>query len=383
MRSRALAREREARALFDISFALAERDATRRTRSLRSRDGPRRDTRCRASGSSSGRPSSPTPHRDPDPPSAPAVHVVLRRRPGDEPAEWVRVHAPGRAQARGGDREEVAYRVVIAAGRPQVRVAVGAPAAGARRPGAGRDAGPRRRGRPARRVARARAADPRRDVGRGVAAERRAEVRPARLGLARPADAAGVDPGGRRDPHGPRDRVAGRPASGDRGVDRSRGRVAQPPRHEPARHEPDRGRRAQAEPRSSSTVARRRRPRRSHGRGPGGRGGPTSTVDVPTRPARRSSSTRCSSARSSQHRSTTPRSTPVRRRRSRSPPASAGEDRVRDHDRGRRAGRPDRGAAAPVREVLPRAAQGRGLAAGDGDRPGGRARARRGDGRPA
>ena len=30
-------------------------------------------------------------------PSTPAVHVVLRRRPGDEPAEWVRVHAPPRA----------------------------------------------------------------------------------------------------------------------------------------------------------------------------------------------------------------------------------------------------------------------------------------------
>ena len=73
------------------------------------------------------------------------------------------------------------------------------------------------------------------------------EVGAARLGLARPADAAGLDPGGRRDPHGPRDRLAARPAASDRGVDRSRGRMAQPTRHEPARHEPGRGRRAQAE----------------------------------------------------------------------------------------------------------------------------------------
>ena len=38
------------------------------------------------------------------PPTAPLVHVVLRRRPGDEPAEWVRVHAPGRGGKSGEAR---------------------------------------------------------------------------------------------------------------------------------------------------------------------------------------------------------------------------------------------------------------------------------------
>ena len=44
-----------------------------------------------------------------------AVHSTLRRRPGDEPAEWVRVHAPGRAQATAEQRAESAFRVTIAA----------------------------------------------------------------------------------------------------------------------------------------------------------------------------------------------------------------------------------------------------------------------------
>jgi len=48
------------------------------------------------------------------PPGFPAVHVILRRRPGEEPAEWVRVHA---GQARGGrnpiDAESIVYRVAI------------------------------------------------------------------------------------------------------------------------------------------------------------------------------------------------------------------------------------------------------------------------------
>ena len=35
------------------------------------------------------------------PPPTPAVHSTLRRRPGDEPAEWVRVHAPGPAVRAG------------------------------------------------------------------------------------------------------------------------------------------------------------------------------------------------------------------------------------------------------------------------------------------
>ena len=44
-----------------------------------------------------------------------AVHSTLRRRPGDEPAEWVRVHAPSRSQATAEQRAESAYRVAITA----------------------------------------------------------------------------------------------------------------------------------------------------------------------------------------------------------------------------------------------------------------------------
>jgi two-component system sensor histidine kinase KdpD len=112
---RALAREREARALFDISFAIAtRRDAPDAVRKVAT-------TVCDETQMSRvwivlGE----TVAADTDPGSGPAttpsVHVVLRRRPGDEPAEWVRVHAPGPAQASGGDRAEIAYRVVIAAG---------------------------------------------------------------------------------------------------------------------------------------------------------------------------------------------------------------------------------------------------------------------------
>ena len=50
------------------------------------------------------------------PPVAPPVHVVLRRRPGDEPAEWVRVHTPGPVAKSGArDRSETTYRVAISA----------------------------------------------------------------------------------------------------------------------------------------------------------------------------------------------------------------------------------------------------------------------------
>ena len=112
---RALAREREARALFDISFAIASRrDAPDALRAVAAtlRDETRMSRvwivlgETVAADTASGSGST----------TAPTVHVVLRRRPGDEPAEWVRVHAPGLAQASGGDREVIAYRVVIAAG---------------------------------------------------------------------------------------------------------------------------------------------------------------------------------------------------------------------------------------------------------------------------
>lgn len=50
------------------------------------------------------------------PPRHPAVHVTLRRRPGDEPAEWVRVHARTPTQKASGSHAESAYRVTISAG---------------------------------------------------------------------------------------------------------------------------------------------------------------------------------------------------------------------------------------------------------------------------
>lgn len=47
---------------------------------------------------------------------SPAVHVILRRRPGDEPPEWVRVHAPTRGGKAAGVSAESVHRVAISAG---------------------------------------------------------------------------------------------------------------------------------------------------------------------------------------------------------------------------------------------------------------------------
>jgi two-component system sensor histidine kinase KdpD len=49
-------------------------------------------------------------------PGTRSVHSTLRRRPGREPADWVRVHAPGRPQMAAQQRAESAYRVAITAG---------------------------------------------------------------------------------------------------------------------------------------------------------------------------------------------------------------------------------------------------------------------------
>jgi two-component system, OmpR family, sensor histidine kinase KdpD len=49
-------------------------------------------------------------------PTSAVVYTVLRRRPGDEPAEWVRVHAPTRAPKSVQDPAEQSYQVVITAG---------------------------------------------------------------------------------------------------------------------------------------------------------------------------------------------------------------------------------------------------------------------------
>ena len=46
----------------------------------------------------------------------PVVSRVLRRRPGDEPAEWVRVHAPQRGTKTAPGSGRASYRVAITAG---------------------------------------------------------------------------------------------------------------------------------------------------------------------------------------------------------------------------------------------------------------------------
>jgi len=112
----ALAREREARALFNVSFALAERrdiadalptivgilrNETRMSRAWVVIG----DTVAADTGAGSG-----------PAPTIPAVHTVLRRRPGDEPAEWVRVHAGARGAKIEPAAEEAAYKVAITAG---------------------------------------------------------------------------------------------------------------------------------------------------------------------------------------------------------------------------------------------------------------------------
>lgn len=48
------------------------------------------------------------------PPETPAIHAVLQRRPGDEPARWMRVHPPGPPGRAGADAAP-AYRVPIEA----------------------------------------------------------------------------------------------------------------------------------------------------------------------------------------------------------------------------------------------------------------------------
>jgi two-component system sensor histidine kinase KdpD len=109
-------REREARALFNISFALAEHhdrtDALQTiVKILRTEARVTRawvvigEIVAADTGAEAGAAHAP-----------PAVHAVLRRRPGDEPAEWVRVHAGARVIKTESIPEEAAYKVVIAVG---------------------------------------------------------------------------------------------------------------------------------------------------------------------------------------------------------------------------------------------------------------------------
>ena len=110
----ALAREREARALFNVSFSLATRKDTKdalssivemlRIEARMSRVWVVVGEAVAADTAPAGAPT-----------TVPAVHTVLRRMPGDEPAEWVRVHvsSPGARVER--DLNETVYRVTMTA----------------------------------------------------------------------------------------------------------------------------------------------------------------------------------------------------------------------------------------------------------------------------
>lgn len=114
----AISREREARALFQVSRALATRRSTsdvlgpivdilrREARMERvwiglSRGGAAERTAADSGGATDIR-------------ELPASHYVLRRMPGDAPAQWLRLHQPAARRSAGGGH--LAYRVMIDAG---------------------------------------------------------------------------------------------------------------------------------------------------------------------------------------------------------------------------------------------------------------------------
>ena len=108
-------REREARALFNVTFTLAtERDPAAALATIARMVCDEADaTRVWimvgeaivADTAPAGSPQA----------RNPAVQTTLRRRPGDEPAEWIRVHAP-QVQKAAQSRDETAFRVAISAG---------------------------------------------------------------------------------------------------------------------------------------------------------------------------------------------------------------------------------------------------------------------------
>ena len=192
----ARAREREARALFQVSRALVTRESTVAALPavagvLRGEGGMERvrialgpdDARERAAADT-----------DPEARWSPgSIHVVLRRMPGDEPARWVRVHQPGASAA--ADPGRLLHRVRIeAGGRP-----IGSIWAWRDRrdgePDPDGDQVARRHGRPGRTGAGPRPPPGRGPGGRDRPPERRAQVRAPAIRIPRPAHAAGDDPG--------------------------------------------------------------------------------------------------------------------------------------------------------------------------------------------
>jgi two-component system sensor histidine kinase KdpD len=114
----AQAGEREARALFGISFTLAtQRDIADALASIAgSLRGETRMSRVWITLGETVAADAREPGSEQALPSAPAVHATLRRRPGDQPAEWIRVHVPSRASRTANDPSESVYRVAITAG---------------------------------------------------------------------------------------------------------------------------------------------------------------------------------------------------------------------------------------------------------------------------
>ena len=107
--------EREARALFNVSFTLAtERDMAAALPAIaRMVSEEVRASRLwivvgEAVATDTGPAGSPIR-------ANPAVHSTLRRNPGEVPAEWVRVHAPGRNAKTAESMPTNAYRVAISA----------------------------------------------------------------------------------------------------------------------------------------------------------------------------------------------------------------------------------------------------------------------------
>ena len=161
----AIAREREALAMFRLSFALASATADHVPPIPAILDVILDDAvgarRAWIEVARSGRRG----HAGPGPAPASAVQHVLGRRPGDEPAEWTRVHAPtapaGRPTAGSATRRAGASSPGSssrAGDRTLGSIWLDAVARSQGVPGRGRDAGARRGGRPDRRVARARPA---------------------------------------------------------------------------------------------------------------------------------------------------------------------------------------------------------------------------------
>jgi two-component system, OmpR family, sensor histidine kinase KdpD len=112
----AIEREREALALFNVTFTLAtERDPASALASIARMVCAEVDASRVWIGVGEAIVADTAPAGG-SAPRSPAVYATLRRRPGDAPAEWVRVHAPSQPPTTTQPDDETAYRVAITAG---------------------------------------------------------------------------------------------------------------------------------------------------------------------------------------------------------------------------------------------------------------------------